>query len=469
MVKKRMLFLATVALLTCMGTVCASAEQYICKLTEPLIQNSAALFSEEYSYDLYPLSERENIYAADGEMLSALTASGLVEYAEPDCRLTLFDTPRYTVGAKQWGLSAIRADSIWRLGCYGSGTRIAVIDSGAYAHPDLAGRLLPGKNYIDNTSDTGDQLGHGTAVAGMIAASGNMHGTLGVAPQAEIVPLKCFGDTKYGNLSDIVTAIYDAVDTYECGVLNMSFGMTQESAFLNNAVRYALSKGAIAVAAVGNEGSAELQYPAACEGVIGVGSVDKNKNVSDFSQKNESVFVAAPGEAVLLLGNSAGQYGYSQGTSYATPVVSALAAVAYELDENMTPARFADVLQNTCEDLGEAGYDTEYGYGLVNAQRMIDYLLRGKDCFVSQPDKDCDGRVCVTIYNNSNEVLPFCSIWADYAQNGTRLQGVKKTELLLQGKSTATVSYDGDYTKLKHFLWYDTARVCPAYTSRAIK
>lgn len=189
------------------------------------------------------------------------------------------------------------------------------------------------------------------------------------------MPLKCFGDTKYGELSDIVTAIYDAVDTYECDVLNMSFGMEQESAFLNNALRYALSKGTIAVAAVGNEGSAALHYPAACEGVIGVSSVDKVKTVSAFSQKNESVFVAAPGEAVLLLGNSAGQYGYSQGTSYAAPVVSALAAVAYELDEDMTPVRFADVLQNTCEDLGTAGYDTEYGYGLVNAQNMLDYLL----------------------------------------------------------------------------------------------
>lgn len=469
MVKKRMLFFAVAALLAGVGTVCASAEQYICKLTEPLIQNSATLFSEKYSYDLYPLYERENIYAADGEMLSALAASGLVEYAEPNYRITLFDAPRYTAGAKQWGLSAIRAPSVWRLGCYGSGTKIAVIDSGAYPHPDLAGRLLPGYNYIDHSSDTGDQLGHGTAVAGVIAASGSMHGTLGVAPQAEIVPLKCFGDTKYGELSDIVTAIYDAVDTYECDVLNMSFGMEQESAFLNNALRYALSKGVIAVAAVGNEGSAALHYPAACEGVIGVSSVDKVKTVSAFSQKNESVFVAAPGEAVLLLGNSAGQYGYSQGTSYAAPVVSALAAVAYELDEDMTPVRFANVLQNTCEDLGTAGYDTEYGYGLVNTQNMLDYLLRGRDCFVSQPNKDSDGRVCVTIYNNNDAVLSFCSIWADYAQNGTMLQGVKKTELLLQGKSTATVSYDGDYTKLKHFLWYDTARMCPAYTSRVIK
>lgn len=447
-----------------LGPTYVSGQEYLAQMRE-----LPALYSTRQE-EIEAVCAKENLYLIKSEaVLDEYCAAGLVEHVEPNQKAQLFGGQKYTACPNQWGLDAVQVQGMWRLGCYGAGTRIAVIDSGIYPHPDLASKVAPGHNYTDGSDDTNDVLRHGTLVAGVIAASGSAFQTTGAAPEAVLVPLKCFDSSRYGDLDDIIRAIYDAVDVYDCKVLNMSFGVGQRSAFLDRAVAYALSEGAVAVAAVGNEGNADLQYPAACDGVVGVGAVDRTKTASAFSQKNESVFVTAPGEGIFTATNSGSAYAYGQGTSFSAPFVSALAALAYGMEEAMTQDEFREVLQNTCEDLGESGYDTAYGYGLINAKNMVNYLLRGTDCYVSQPDFAQDGSARVIVYNNREQPVTLCSVWADYKGNGTALAGIKKTELILQGKSEAAVCYAGAYTKLKHFLWHDMSGMQPAFGCRVVE
>ena len=123
----------------------------------------------------------------------------------------------------------------------------------------------------------------------------------GISHKSKIIPLKCFDKNTDTYIDDIIPAIYDAVDIYKCDVINMSFGITSNSQKLEKVVTYALTNNVIVVASVGNQGCETLYYPAAYEGVIGVGSINNNSEVSTFSQYNTSVDVVAPGEALESL------------------------------------------------------------------------------------------------------------------------------------------------------------------------
>ena len=233
-------------------------------------------------------------------------------------------------------------------------------------------------------------MGHGTFITGILAAAtGNGVGVAGLAPQAEIVPLKCF-TAKTGSISAVVAAIYDGVDVYQCQVLNMSFGVKQsgvESGLpenpraLEEAVAHAEEKGVILVAAAGNApsgstGNDPVLYPAGYDTVIGVGSVDREKAISKFSYQNDSVYITAPGQGLHGLGIASGTtYVTGQGTSYAAPMVSAAAALALSVKPELTPAEFRDLLLDTAEDLGEPGWDTVYGHGLLDIGGLLEILV----------------------------------------------------------------------------------------------
>jgi len=238
-----------------------------------------------------------------------------IEWIEPNYIVTLFDFPadppndpffaanEYNA-AGQWNLNAINASAAWNACLDGTGVKIAVIDSGIISgHGDMnSDNILPGFNYTGSvvTSDTTDSTGHGSFISGLIAAqTNNGKGIAGIAGNAEILPLKAFSSNTT-TLDKILSGIYKAIDE-GCDVINMSFGMPACSEPLDSALRSAASAGIILVAAAGNEGTAELIYPAAFEYVIGVGSVNTDQIVSSFSQRNSSVFVTAPGENLTSL------------------------------------------------------------------------------------------------------------------------------------------------------------------------
>lgn len=339
-------------------------------------------------------TERQPFVVVDEAELNRLLEEGAVARYEEDQIVELLDgepepepepepeaktDPYY---ADQWNLDLLHADVPWAYGYTGSGVKVAVVDSGCYAHEDLQANLLPGHNYVgnsDDTNDTNDTYGHGTAVCGLIAAGRNGVGMIGVAPDAKIVPLKCFedGTTK---MSRIVQAVYDAVDVYGCQVINLSLGLKPKNypTSLEEAISHARENGAVVVAAVGNEGNSDLYYPAAFSSVIGVGAIRSDKTRSTISQQNESVSLMAPGESILTTSLSGGYAIRASGaTSFAAPHISGLAAILLSCDDTLTPEQVETILWESAEDLGETGYDTSYGYGLADAAASLSALLTG--------------------------------------------------------------------------------------------
>jgi hypothetical protein len=220
-----------------------------------------------------------------------------------------------------------------------------------------------------------DEDGHGTFITGIIASQiNNGIGICGIADQVELLELKCFKG-RTATVDKVISAIAAARER-QCDVINMSFGMAEDSKALKDAIDAAAEEGIIVVAAAGNDGSAVLNYPAAYDNVIGVGSVDPDGNVSSFSQKNASVFVTAPGKDIMSLGHKGtDRYTVGSGTSYSVPVVTAMAAAAKSVDKDMDVQRFKSLLASTSEDRGDPGYDTSYGHGIVNIGKFAEKLI----------------------------------------------------------------------------------------------
>ncbi|MEN6316360.1 MAG: S8 family serine peptidase [Clostridiaceae bacterium] len=316
-----------------------------------------------------------------------------IEYIEPNYYLTLFEFPDIDPNDAYYGynksnLDNINASAAWKNGMYGAGTKVAVIDSGLVAaHEDInSSNVGSGYNFTaaGDPADTADQSGHGSFVSGIIAAQvNNAAGISGLADEVGLIPVKCFAPERGTTVAMIINAINYAMEQ-KCDVINMSFGTDYYSESLEAAVNQAAEAGIILVAAAGNYGTAPVAgyeadnfiYPAAFANVIGVGSVNSLKIVSDFSQKNNSVFVTAPGENLASLwftNQNAYRLGWS-GTSFSTPFVTAMAALAKSADGDIATDTFKTLLINSSEDLGDYGRDIFYGYGLVNVARFIDAL-----------------------------------------------------------------------------------------------
>ncbi len=301
---------------------------------------------------------------------------GLVEYAEPDGYVTLLDDGEDPLAAEQWTLERLDiplADA-WDLD--GTGVRIGIIDSGVdSAHEDLAeAKLVPGWNVLRDNADTADDQGHGTFIAGVIGACrDNGLGIAGLAPGAELVPIKAFSAKEGTLISHVVAAIDLAIDTYQCDILNLSWGVKTDYQALAEAIERARQAGVIITAAAGNLGTDALYYPAAYEGVIAVGAVDETDTVCTFSQRNETVDLVAPGQECLGL-QMGGGYMVGRGTSYSCPVVTAVTALLLQTAPELTAVQAEATLVACAADLGPPGRDDHYGHGLVTVSAMLAHL-----------------------------------------------------------------------------------------------
>lgn len=306
-----------------------------------------------------------------------------VESIEPRRKLELFDMPNDPFYDAQWAYTVMQTEYARLAGLDGSGVRIAVIDSGIYRdHEEFANAdIEDGRNFarVSETNhtvdpdDLTDYIGHGTAVTSVIVAgTDNELGGCGVAPGVTIVPMRCFSLTE-GFDDWAAEAIYAAVDEYDCDIINMSFGEVLPSTAFMDAVAYAYEQGVIMIAAVGNYGSPTELYPAMFDEVIGVGAVGIDKQWCDFSEYNESVFITAPGD-YMITAEAADEDAYNMvrnGTSFSSPCIAAIAALALQADHTLTQDEFSDLLKETAEDLGESGYDIYYGHGLVDIEALL--------------------------------------------------------------------------------------------------
>lgn len=276
----------------------------------------------------------------DASAALALRESPLVVQAEPDYVATAQQTkpPNDPYYGQQWGLPVMNVPAGWaELPADTPPITVAVLDSGICPnHPDLAGRLLPGYDFVQKDTNPQDEYGHGCQVTGVIAAvTNNGIGIAGVAPNTRIIPVRVLDATGSGLYSNIAAGIVWAADN-GAQIINLSLGGTANTNTLSNAVDYAISRGARVVAAAGNTGATTgaVLYPAAYPSVVAVGSVDANLQRSSFSAKGPEIDIWAPGGGIATT-NMSGGYSLVSGTSFATPNVTGVLALNMALGREL--------------------------------------------------------------------------------------------------------------------------------------
>lgn len=444
------------------------------KLAAEYVDSLVSLYSDESDLDITAVAEKYNIYRTDSkELVEYFESEELLEYSEPDLIITLYDSEHdYDYNAddrflSQWSHQTTNIQTAWDYGVYGNDVVIAVIDSGVdLTHPDLAGKILEGYNYVDDNTDVTDILGHGTGVAGVICSGANGFGTVGAAHRAKIIPLKVT-DEKSFKSSMLATAVIDIIDKYDVDVINMSFGYMDTTSnpvqhrTLSSAVQLAISEGIIVVAAAGNNGTDELSYPASFDGVISVANLAKTSDGTYFpeqrSQHNEKVTVIAPGNNVLTTAVG-GTYSYVNGTSFSSPYVAAVAALAKSVDKDITPQEFRQLIIDTSDKspLGGAEHSNYFGYGILDAGALIDTLIRQKNeyAYISPVDRRDDGKMVVKFSNLTDAPVSF-SLIAQTSSSGRALDfGVFSKNLAAGDKADADISVlDGaQFSSVKFFL-----------------
>ncbi|WP_239580331.1 type VII secretion-associated serine protease mycosin [Streptomyces sp. HB132] len=291
-------------------------------------------------------------------------------------------TPAHSDSARseQWHLDAMKAEKMWETSA-GAGVTVAVIDTGVDAtNPDLDGQVLKGLNLEHDApgSELEDYSGHGTGIAGIIAGTGKAgggYGAFGLAPEAKILPIRIPDATRAANQdsaderfhANIPKAIRYAVD-HGAKVVNISLGVTTNSRQLEDAVSYALGAGALVFAAVGNSGDAAnvTEYPAGTPGVVGVGAIGRDLKRTEESQYGPQVDLTAPGEEMIHACGGPSGFCESHGTSDASALASASAALIWSKYPDWTNNQVLRVLLNTAggPTTGEERAD-DIGYGIV--------------------------------------------------------------------------------------------------------
>ncbi len=338
----------------------------------------------------HPVSSAADAAAVAGE---AAKGDDLIS-VEPDAIVRATDAGTSdTYAANQWPLNPYKTTftRAWKT-TTGTGITVAVIDTGVDAtHPDLAGQVLSGRQFLNGSSSgaplaaASDNCGHGTHVAGTIAAVANNNmGVAGVAPGVRILPVKVLNCSGYS--SDVANGITWATK-HGARVINLSLGTTHRDTTIEAAVNFARSRKVVVVAAAGNNhgprsscsrpGSNARSYPAASPGVIAVGAIDQRFSRACFSNTGSYVDLVAPGFNLLstyplALSQGSPPYRYMSGTSMAAPHVAAAAAIVLSRWPTCTADRVEAKLESTARRLGgRALRNNAYGFGLIDPASAV--------------------------------------------------------------------------------------------------
>lgn len=327
--------------------------------------------------------------------VDTLLASPLVSSAEPDYVAYALGgvsaegiQPNDRYWSEQWWTRRMDTPRAWELTTGAPSVLVAVIDSGIdLTHPEFAGRLEPGYDYVDLDGTPQDTYGHGTHTAGIIAARGsNNLGVAGMAWTTRILPLRVLDSSGFGRVSDVAAAVTQA-STRGASVINLSLALSSPSTTLHNAIIAAYNHGALVVGATGNDSLpgqplAPVRYPAAHPEVLAVASTTHWEDWASYSNGGAQVAVAAPGGEPadpILSASLGGGYAYLYGTSMAAAQVSGLAALVRAQAPLLSNNAVADVLRNTADKIGSypysGGRNDRLGYGRVNALAALRWTL----------------------------------------------------------------------------------------------
>lgn len=314
--------------------------------------------------------------------VSRAELSRWARYIEPDVKFKADFTPNDPYWLNQWGPAKIQADYAWNTTTGNASMLVAVVDTGIYwSHPDIAPNYVPlGYDWVNKDPDPMDDNGHGTHVAGTIAAA--INNSIGIAGLANvrIMAEKVLDQYGSGTASDIAEGIIHAVDN-GAKIINLSLGATFNTQTMYEAVRYAFDHGVLVVAAAGNSASNVKQYPAGYDEVVAVSATNMQDSLAGFSNYGGWVDVAAPGVHIYStwINNS---YVYLSGTSMASPHVAGVAALIWSRFLNMTRDQVWAQLQYTADDLGAPGFDVYYGFGRINARKAVEQAPLDHDLLV---------------------------------------------------------------------------------------
>ena len=285
-------------------------------------------------------------------------------------------------------------------GLSGSGVKVAVLDSGISDHPTFAASKI-----IRNDKSNGVfENGHGTAVASLIAGSHPQ--AMGVAPGATLLDFPVISEDGMGDTFLLAKNIIEAADA-GVRVMNLSLGATGDSSLVRQAVSYAQSRDVIIVAAAGNEGLDQLSLPAHLPGVVAVGAVDANGRILPFSNRGEGLDVVAPGYEVQAAWPEQ-RVIQMTGTSTAVPIVTGALTTLLANEPDLSAQEAVEILQQYSNEAGTAGVDADYGYGVLNLDRMLNRNQQGiyDAAVVSQyPDAAQPEQMNVLVQNQGTEIL----------------------------------------------------------------
>jgi serine protease len=353
-----------------------------------------------------------------------------VSAAAPNYRVRALAAPNDEAYPLQWHYPLINLPAAWDITNGDPGVVVAVVDTGILSrHPDLAGQWVPGYDFVRDPERAGDGDGidpdpedtgsgnlrgdaHGTHVAGTVAAAGNNRiGVTGAAWGVRVMPLRALGLGGEGSSYDVLQAVRFAAGLANdsgrlperpADIINLSLGGEGFSQLASGLYRDVRARGISVVAAAGNEASSEPGYPAAYADVFSVSAVDAQRNLAPYSNRGDSIDLAAPGgdggsditgdgypDGVLSTGVADGSFAYtfSSGTSMAAPHVAAVFALMKSVNPDLTATDIASLLAAGAltDDDGNAGRDERYGVGIINARKAVEAALESLGNEVDAP------------------------------------------------------------------------------------
>ena len=305
---------------------------------------------------------------AERAVARALSNHRHIKFAEVDMAVApilVANDPKFS---SAWHLPKMRVTDAWSI-ALGDGVTVAVLDTGVDGlHLDLQRNMVTGWNSVSDSADTSDIYGHGTSVAGTVAAeSDNALGVTSMAWNTKIMPVRITNSSDgYAYFSDIARGLTWAADN-GADVANISYGVSGSST-VTSAAQYMRNKGGVVVVAAGNSGSdpgyASNQY------MISVSATGSSDTRTSWSSYGDYVDFAAPGSGIWTT-KRGGSYGAVSGTSFSSPVTAGVVALMMSANPDLSPGEIEAILQHTAVDLGTVDWDPYYGFGRIDALEAV--------------------------------------------------------------------------------------------------
>jgi len=376
---------------------------------------------------------------AEWAVAKALAKNPLIAFAEPDMLVepteVIPDDPKFP---NEWHLQTIHAPTAWDTST-GTGITVAILDTGVDPdHPDLVNRLVPGWNSVSLNDDTTPVYGHGTWVAGVVAAeTNNGIGVASIAYGAHLMPIRVTNSSNgYAYYSDIARAVTWAAD-HGAQVANISYDVTSSWA-VSSAAQYMRSMGGVVVVAAGNSGGnpgyGDNPY------LISVSATTSSDAKASWSSYGDYVDVSAPGASILSTSDGGG-YATVSGTSFASPATAGVVALIMAANIGLAPNDVESILESTADDLGSTGWDPSFGFGRINAAAAVQAAVD------TTPGDYQSPAASITSPSGGSTVAG----WVAVAVSAVDNVGVSRVELYAGGSLVGT-----DLTAPYQFSWDST-------------